>query len=63
VAGRASSVTWGDEGGGLLIRPHGVAARRIVGVSASDIFPRQDKAQKKIFFWLRLTRVVPEKGL
>lgn len=36
----------GDDGGGLLISPNGVACSRIVGVSASVIFPLHHKTQK-----------------
>jgi len=37
----------GDEGGGLLIRPHGVAASRMVSVSASDISPGTIKPRRR----------------
>ena len=50
----------GDDGGGSLISPDGVASIRMVGVSASVIFPCAIKVQKKIFFWHQLTQVVPE---
>jgi len=39
AAGRESGVIMGYDGGGLLISPDGVAPSRIVGVSASIIFP------------------------
>jgi len=37
----------GNDGGGLLISPDGVASIRIVGVSASDIFPCTIKSRKR----------------
>jgi len=46
AAGRASSVKMGDDGGGLLISPDGVAPSQIVGVSAYVIFPCTIKVQK-----------------
>jgi len=63
AAGRASGVKMGDDGGGPLISPDGVAPSRMVGVYASVIFPCTIKVQKNFlyFFWRRLTRVVPEK--
>jgi len=39
VAGWASGVKMGDDGGELLISPDGVAPSRIVSESASVIFP------------------------
>jgi len=53
----------GDDGGGLLISPDGVAPSQMVSLLASVIFPYTTKVQKKISFWHRLTWVVPEKGL
>jgi len=50
-----------EVGGGLLISPDGVAPSRMVSVSASVILPCTTEVQKKIFFWHRLTQVVPEK--
>jgi len=46
VAGRASDVKMGDDGGGLLISPIGEAPSWMVGVSASVIFPCSIKIQK-----------------
>ena len=46
MAGRASSVKMGHEGGGLLVSPDGVAPSRIVGVSASDISPSTIKSRR-----------------
>jgi len=46
AAERAFGVKMGDEGGGSLISPGGVASSRIVGVSASDLFLHH-KVQKK----------------
>jgi len=40
VAGRASGIQMGDDGGGSLISPDGVVPSRTAGVSASNIdFP------------------------
>ena len=47
MAGRASGVKMGDDGGGSLISPDGVAPSRIVGVSASYL-PLHHKTQKKM---------------
>jgi len=44
--GRASGVKMGDDGGGSLISPDGVAPSRIVGVSASDVSPCTMKPRK-----------------
>jgi len=49
----------GDDGGGLLISPDGVASSRIVGVCLCYL-PFHHKIQD--FFWHQLTWVVPEKG-
>jgi len=46
VAGRASGVKMGDEGGGSLISPDGVAPIQMVSVSASVVFPCTIKGQK-----------------
>jgi len=57
AAGRASSIKMGgDDGGGLLISPDGVAASRMIGVSASVIFPCTIKSRSLYLFWHRLTR-------
>ena len=48
MAGRASGVKMGDDGGGSLISPDGVAPSRMVVVSASVIFHCTIKVQKKI---------------
>jgi len=48
VAGSTSGVKMGDDGGRPLISPDGVAPIRIVGVSASVIFPCTIKFQKNI---------------
>jgi len=51
----------GDEGGGSLISPDGVAPSRTVGVSASDIFPCTIKSGRR--FLLALAHPgSPEKG-
>ena len=42
----ASDVKMGDEGGGSLISLDGVAPSRIVGVSASDVFPCTIKSRR-----------------
>jgi len=62
AAGRASSVKWGDEGGGLLISPDGAAPRQIVDVSASDISPCTIKSRRSFFFWHWLTGWSWKKG-
>jgi len=46
AAGRVSGVKVGDDGGGLLISPDGLAASRMVGVSASVYLPLHHKVQK-----------------
>ena len=46
MARRASGVKMGDEGGGSLISPDGVAPSRIVGMSASDISPCTIKSRR-----------------
>ena len=46
MAGRASDIKMGDEEGGSLISPDGVAPSRIVGVSASVIFPCTIKSRR-----------------
>ena len=61
MAVRASGIKMGDDGGGLLISPDGVAPSWIVGVSASVIFPCTIKS-RTLFFWRRLTWVVPKNG-
>jgi len=38
----------GDDGGGSLINPDGVASSRMVGVSASDIFPCSIKSRRSL---------------
>jgi len=43
---RASSVKIGDDGGGPLISPDGVAPSQMVGVSASVIFPCTTKSRR-----------------
>jgi len=52
VGGLRQEGTWpkngGDDGGGSLISPDGVAPSRIVGVSASVYLPLHHKVQKKI---------------
>jgi len=48
VAGRASGIKMGDDGGGSLISPDGVAPCRIVVVSASCYLPLHHRVQKKI---------------
>ena len=47
AAGRASGVKMGDEGGGSLISPDEVVPSRIVGVSASIIFPCIIKSRRR----------------
>jgi len=42
----ASGIKMGDDGGGPLISPDGVAPSRTVGVSVSVIFPCTIKTQK-----------------
>jgi len=59
---RLLSSLWGNDGGGPLINPVGVAPSQMIIVAASVVFLCTIKVQKKIFFWHRLTRVVPEKG-
>jgi len=44
----ASGVKMGDDGGGSLMNPDGVATSRTVGVSSSVIFPCTMKVQEKI---------------
>jgi len=44
----SSNYLMGDDGGGSLISPDGVAPSWMVGVSASVIFPCAIKVQKKI---------------
>ena len=39
MAGRASGIKWGNDGGRSMISPDGVVPSRIVGVSANVIFP------------------------
>jgi len=45
-----------------LVSSDGVAPSRMVGVSASVIFPCTILVQKKFFFWHWLSRIVLEKG-
>jgi len=60
---KPSGVKMGDDGGGSLISPNGVVPSRMVGVSASVIFPCTIKSRRNVhFFWHQLTRVFPEKG-
>jgi len=47
MAGRASGIKMGDEGGGSLISPDGVVPSRMVSVSASDIFPCTIKSGRR----------------
>ena len=47
MAGSASGMKWGDDGGGLLISPDGVVPSRIVSVSASDISPCTIKSRRR----------------
>jgi len=47
VAGRPSGIKVGGDGGGSLISSDGVAPSRIVGVSASDIFPCTIKSKRR----------------
>jgi len=47
AAGKASDVKMGDDGDGLLISLDGVAPTRIVGVSASVIFPCSIKSRRR----------------
>jgi len=47
AAERASGVKMGDDGVGLLISLDGVAPTRIVGVSASVIFPCTIKSRRR----------------
>jgi len=47
AAGRASGIKMGDDGGGLLISSDGVAPSRVVGVSASVIFPCSIKSPEE----------------
>ena len=47
MAGGASGIKWGDDGGGSLIRPDGAASIRMVGVSASVIFPCTIKSRRR----------------
>jgi len=54
VAGRASGIKMGDDGGGSLISPYGVAPSRIVDVSSSVIFPCAIKPMQKKMFLLVL---------
>jgi len=46
ATGRASGIKMGDDGGGLLISPDGVAPSRMVGASAFDIFPCTIKSRR-----------------
>jgi len=48
VAGRASGIKIGGDGGGPLISPDGGASSQMVGVSASVISPCTIEVQKKI---------------
>ena len=48
MAGRASAVKkWGDDGGGPLISPDGVAPKWMVSVSSSVIFPCTMKSRRR----------------
>ena len=47
MAGRPSGIKVGGDGGGSLISSDGVAPSRIVGVSASDIFPCTMKSRRR----------------
>ena len=60
MAGSASSIKMGGEGGGSLISPDGVAPSWIVGMSASDIFPCTMKSKR--FLLAPAHPVVPEIG-
>jgi len=46
VAGRASGIKMGDDGGGSLISPDGVASSQTVFVSASIMFPCTIKSRR-----------------
>jgi len=61
VAGRACGIKMGDDGGGPLISPVGVAPSQMVRVSASVIFPCTIKVQRR-FLLAPAHLVVPEKG-
>ena len=52
MAGRASGVKIGDDCGGSLIRPDGVAPNRMVGVSVSVIFPCTIKSKRRFLLAL-----------
>jgi len=60
MAGRASGVKVGDDGGGSLISPDGMAPIWMVGVSASLIFLCTIKSRR--FLLAPAHRVVPVKG-
>jgi len=47
VAGRTSGIKMGNEVGGSLISLDGVVPSRIVGMSASDIFPCTIKSRRR----------------
>ena len=46
MAGRASGIKMGDDGGGSLISPDGVAPIQMITVSASVIFPCTIKSRR-----------------
>ena len=52
AARRASGVKMGDDGGGPLISPDGVAPIRMVSVSASVIFPCTRKSRRRFLLAL-----------
>ena len=52
MAGRASVIKMGDEGGGSLISPDAVAPSRIVGMSAPNIFPCTMKSKRRFLLAL-----------
>jgi len=52
AAGRASGIKMGDDGCGLLISSDGVALSRVVGVSASVIFPCSIKSPEEDYILL-----------
>jgi len=54
AAGRASGVKTGDEGGGSLISPDGVAPSRTLGVSASEALISTPAPMLMCFFIVRL---------
>jgi len=62
AAGKVCGVKMGNDGGGSLISPDGVAPSRIVGVFAFIIFPCTIKSRRRFFLLASAHPGGPGKG-